>query len=73
MPKFLTNALPWRQASLRNHNKALGLAKKLTEPASPLEGVDVSQACWLLPVGEVPEPPGGLEPDVLDNSSRETC
>lgn len=43
MPKFLTGVLPGRQASLRNHNKALSYAKKLTGPASLLEGVDVSK------------------------------
>lgn len=26
----------------------------------------------MLPVGEVPEPPAGLKPDVLGNSCRET-
>lgn len=41
MPKFLTSALPGKQTSLRNHNKALGRTKKLTEPASLLEGAAV--------------------------------
>lgn len=68
--KVLTSVLPQRQASLRNHNKALGCAKKLTKPAGLLEGVDVRGVCQLFPVGEDPVPPAGLKPDVW---LQETC